>query len=167
MFNISQSNSVQQWVSKSIEKLLLSFFIVRFSFSCLELKEANSKPDPVLQSYFYPHLFIFSSRSLSFLYPSPRLPGLFPPPPLPEITFDLSLKNVPHVGAPFEIRQQFCNGNIWVYISLMDFSLMDLSCHRFLLWCSPCWNSRDSCDFSFGGDLYGLLGKSPTTRKQV
>lgn len=143
------------------------FFIVWFSFSCLELKEANSKPHPVLQSYFYPHLFIFCSRSLSFLYPSPLPPGLFHSPPLPEITFDLSLKNVPHVGAPFEIRQQFCNGNIWVSIALMDFSLMDLSCHRFLLRCSPRWNSHDSCDFSFGGDLYGLLGKPPTTRRQV
>lgn len=166
MFNISQSNSVQQWVSKSVEKLL-SFSIVRFSFSCLELKEANSKPDPVLQSYFYLHLFIFSSRSLFIPLSISSPPGLFPPPPLPEITFDLSLKNVPHVGAPFEIRQQFCNGNIWVYIALMDFSLMDLSCHRFLLWCSPRWNSRDSCDFNFGGDLYGLLGKSPTTHRQI
>lgn len=76
------------------------------------------------------------------LHPSPFPPSFFsrglllvwfsPPIPVPEITSDSSWKMF-HMWGPFEIRQHFCNCNIWVYVAPMFFTIMDLPCSCFLL----------------------------------
>lgn len=77
------------------------------------------------------YLFIFGSFLTSpalfsfsfFLYWS-VFSLILPPVRVPEITSDFSWKMF-HMWGPFEIRQHFCNCNIWVHVAPMFFTLMD------------------------------------------
>lgn len=116
-----------------------------FVFSCPDLK-IDSKPVSFILTWILifvsfchipcPHLLYHPPFSLLVCFPSSKFLRL----PL------IWVEKCSTCGGPFEIRQHFWNCNIWVYIALMFFSLMDLSCGGFLVWRSPCcYHSGEFC----------------------